>query len=209
MGINYLTVNMFHPGLNDLYTQSFLQMECNPDQRFNVVVVDSPGGYVWNLSVLLDLIQDSCKPTITIASGIVASCGACLATAGTPGLRIIGANTKMLIHEASGSVYGKTSDIVAEAKEIQNTTDEIVYGTFDRNSCRPKGYTQSLIKEINNADLWLSADEAIEHRFSDIKMSRGKALLSLNDIYDGFLERKTRCELGVNADFPFEGRKCK
>ena len=59
---------------------------------------------------------------------------------------------------------------------------EIVYGTFDRNSCRPKGYTQSLIKEINNADLWLSADEAIEHRFSDIKMSRGKALLSLNDI---------------------------
>ena len=61
MGINYLTVNMFHPGLNDLYTQSFLQMECNPDQRFNVVVVDSPGGYVWNLSVLLDLIQDSCK----------------------------------------------------------------------------------------------------------------------------------------------------
>ena len=115
----------------------------------------------------------------------------------------------MLIHEASGSVYGKTSDIVAEAKEIQNTTDEIVYGTFDRNSCRPKGYTQSLIKEINNADIWLSADEAIEHRFSDIKMSRGKALLSLNDIYDDFLERKTRCELGVNADFPFEGRKCK
>ena len=65
---------------------------------------------------------------------------------------------------------------------LDTTTNEIVYGTFDRNSCRPKGYTQSLIKEINNADLWLSADEAIEHRVSDIKMSRGKALLSLNDI---------------------------
>ena len=47
MGINYLTVNMFHPGLNDLYTQSFLQMECHPDHRFNVVVVVSAGGCVW------------------------------------------------------------------------------------------------------------------------------------------------------------------
>lgn len=207
MGINYLTVNTFHPIYNNLYTQAFLQMECNPEQRYNVIVVDSPGGYVWNLSVLLDLIQDSSKDTITIASGIVASCGACLATAGTPGLRIIGNNTKMLIHEASGAVRGKTSDIVAEAKEIQHTTDELVYGTFDRNSAHEKGYTQKLIKEINNADLWLSADEAIEHRFADIKMSRGKALLSLDQVYDDYLIRKNQYEIGINEDFPFEDRK--
>ena len=99
MGISYLTVNTFHPAYNDLYTNAFMQMQANPDQRYNVIVVDSPGGYCWCLSVLLDLIQDSPKDTITIASGIVASCGACLATAGTPGLRVIGANTKMLINE--------------------------------------------------------------------------------------------------------------
>lgn len=42
MGINYLTVNEFHPALDDIYTQAFIQMEANREQRFNVVVVDSP-----------------------------------------------------------------------------------------------------------------------------------------------------------------------
>ena len=198
MGISYLTVNTFHPAYNDLYTNAFMQMQANPDQRYNVIVVDSPGGYCWCLSVLLDLIQDSPKDTITIASGIVASCGACLATAGTPGLRVIGANTKM---------WGKTSDIVSEAKNIQRTTDELVYGTFDKNADREKGYTQNLIKEINNADLWLSADEAIRHRFADIKMSRATALFSLDKIYDEYLARKNQYELGYNNDFPFENRR--
>lgn len=208
MGINYLTVNTFHPAYNSLYTEAFMQMECNPEQKCNIICVDSPGGYVWNLSVLLDLIQDSSKPTMTIASGIVASCGAVLATAGTPGLRIIGNNTKMLIHEASSIAWGKTSDIVAEAKELQNTTNKIVYETFDKNSGHETGYTQKLVNEINNADLWLSADEAIEHRFADIKMSRGKALLSVDAIYNDYLARKEKNELGTNIDFPFEGRKC-
>ena len=207
MGINYLTVNTFHPAYNDIYTTAFMKMQANPEQRYNVIVVDSPGGYCWSLSVLLDLIQDSPKDTITIASGIVASCGACLATAGTPGLRLIGNNTKMFIHEASGMVWGKTSDIVSEAKNIQNTTDELVYGTFDRNAGREKGYTQNLIKEINNADLWLTADEAIAHRFADIKMSRATALLSLDKIYDEYLARKNQYELGYNNDFPFENRR--
>ena len=76
MGINYLRINHFHPILNDLYTQAFVEMENNPDQRYNVLVIDSPGGYCWCLSVLLDLIQDSPRDTITISSGIVASCGA-------------------------------------------------------------------------------------------------------------------------------------
>lgn len=209
MGINYLRINHFHPVLNDLYTQAFVEMENNPDQRYNVLVIDSPGGYCWCLSVLLDLIQDSPRDTITISSGIVASCGACLATAGTPGLRIIGGNTQMLIHEASGGISGKTSDIVAEAKNIQHITDELVYGTFDRNSGHEKGYTQNLIKEINNADLWLSADEAISHRFADIKMGVGKALQSLDKIYDDYIIRKGQFEQGTLKDFPFDNREGK
>lgn len=207
MAYNYLLVNVFHPALNDLYSKAFMQMEANPEQRANVIVIDSPGGYCWNLSVLLDLIQDSPKDTITIASGIVASCGACLATAGTPGLRIIGNNTQMLIHEASGMAWGKTSDIVAEAKNIQRLTDNLVYGTFDRNSEHDIGYTKNLIKEVNNADLWLTSDEAISHRFSDLKMSRSKALNSLDKIYDDYLMRKNQFELGQNKDFPFENRR--
>lgn len=168
-----------------------------------------PGGFVWNLSVLLDLIQDSSKPTVTIASGIVASCGACLSTAGTKGLRIIGNNTKMLIHEASGMAWGKTSDVINEARELERTTETLVYGTFDRQSDHDYGYTKELVRNVNNADLWLSSDEVIAHRFADIKMSRAKALMNLDKIYDDYLIRKNNYELGLNVDFPFEDRRCK
>lgn len=190
MGLKYLLVNDFYPEYNDAYTQAFIDMEQNENQRYNVIVVDSPGGYCWALSVFLDLIQDSPKETITIASGIVASCGAVLATSGTPGLRIIGGNSQMLIHEASGLAWGKTSDVVSEAKNLQDITDKLVYDTFDKNSGHESGYTRNLVKENFNADLWLSADEAIKHGFADIKMSRAKALTSLDKIYDNYLINK-------------------
>ena len=66
-----------------------------------------------------------------------------------------------------------------------------------------------LIKEINNADLWLSADEAISHRFADIKMGVGKALQSLDKIYDDYIIRKGQFEQGTLKDFPFDNREGK
>ena len=87
--IQYMLIQTFHPAYNSLYCDIFQQIH-DSNQPYIPIVVDSPGGYTWNLSVLLDLIEDSDKPIITISSGISMSCGAVLATSGTSGLRIIG-----------------------------------------------------------------------------------------------------------------------
>lgn len=181
----YLLVNSFHPYLNSIYTDAFRDIE-NSTQPYVPIVIDSPGGYVWNLNVLLDAIDDCSKPVITIASGIAMSCGAVLTTAGTKGLRIIGKNTTMMIHQAAALTYGKSSDMVNDALDVHKTTED-TFKRFDMNAGKEVGYTANLVKENYNADLFLNAEEVLNHGFADIIMSRGKALDNLDSIYNEYL----------------------
>lgn len=187
--IQYMTVNVFHPFLNEAYQDAFLQME-QSSQPYNVIIVDSPGGYTWNLSVLLDCIDDSSKPTITIGSGIQMSCGAVLFTSGTQGLRIISPNSSMMIHQVSSGTSGKSSDMLSDAIDAQNATNSLVYERFDKNSGHEDGFTENLIKQNMNADLNLTPQQAIDYNFADMIMSRNKALMNLDSIFANYLANK-------------------
>ncbi len=186
--IQYMLIQTFHPAYNSLYCDIFQQIH-DSNQPYIPIVVDSPGGYTWNLSVLLDLIEDSDKPIITISSGISMSCGAVLATSGTSGLRIIGQNTNFMIHQAASMAWGKSSDMMNDSADVHRTTTQMVYKQFDRKSGHEDGYTENLIKENMNADLFLSAEDTLKHGFMDLIMSRGKALRSIDDIYNDYLEK--------------------
>ena len=187
--LKYITVNVFSPYLNEYYQDAFLAME-QSSQPYNVVVVDSPGGFTWNLSVLLDCIDDSTKPTITIGSGIQMSCGAVLFTSGTPGLRIISPNSTMMIHQVSSGTSGKSSDMLNDAIDAHNATESLVYGRFDKNSGHENGFTENLIKQNMNADLNLTPQQAVDYNFADMIMSRNKAFLNLDSIFANYLANK-------------------
>lgn len=193
--IQYMEVNTFHPYLNSIYADIFSMLEDN-DYPIIPIVVDSPGGYVWCLSTLLDMIQDSKKPVCTIASGIAMSCGAGLFVAGTPGLRIVGPNTSILLHQVSSMTYGKSADIESDAKDISASTDKFLYDLFDKQSGQESGFTKNLIKENFNADLYVSPEQAVSYGFADKIMSRTKALKNLDLIYEEYLKGR-----GGNNDF--------
>lgn len=190
----YLSVEYFHPCLNLLYAEAFSYIE-NSDQPYIPIVINSYGGYTDCLSTLLDCIQGSSKPVITIATGVDMSCGCGLFVSGTKGLRIIGQNTTSLIHQVASFSWGKTSDIESDTKHLTDLNDKLAYSLYDKAGGHEDGYTKNLIKENFNADLYLSADEMIKHGWADKKMSLNQALASIDDIFDDYQKMINKIEI--------------
>jgi len=189
--INYIDVQMFHPYISGLYADAF-KMIHDSEQAYVPLVINSYGGYVDCLSTMLDEIDNSEKPVITIVTGVAMSCGAVLATSGTKGLRFIGNNARFMVHEAAGGARGKSSDVLNDAKDLQNMTDKLVYERFDKQAGKPEGYTKNLVKDNFNADLFLNANEALAHGYMDSIMSRNKALNTIDALYSNYLDNKQK-----------------
>lgn len=189
----YLSVEYFHPSLNLVYAEAFSYIESQQD--YVPILINSYGGYTDCLSTLLDCIKGSTKPVMTIATGVDMSCGADLFVSGTKGLRIIGPNTTSLIHQVSGMSWGKYNDIKAEAQEIDRLNKKILYDLFDQAGDHPEGYTEQMIKDNFNADLYLTPEKMIENGWADKIMSVNQVLLNMDNIFQDYKQLLDKVEL--------------
>ena len=199
--VQYLEVSYFHPCLNTLYAEAFTYLE-STDQPYVPIVINSYGGYTDCLSTLLDCIQGSSKPVITISTGVAMSCGADLFVSGTKGLRIVGPNTTSLIHQVGSMAWGKTSDIENESKETVRLNDKILYNLFDKAGGHEEGYTKNLVKENFNADIYLTAEEMLQHGWADKIMPINQALLNMDSIFDDYKKMLDAVELAEEVATP-------
>lgn len=184
--VQYLEVQYFHPCLSNMYAEAFAYLENLETQPYIPIVINSYGGYTDCLNVLLDLIQESNKPVVTIVSGVAMSCGLGLAISGTKGLRIVGPNATCLLHQVSSASWGKASDMEAENREVQRLNAQLAYKLYDKAGNHPEGFTRDLIKENFNADLYLTPEQMIEYGWADKIMSVNKALLNLDNVFEDY-----------------------
>lgn len=193
--VQYLEVQYFHPCLSTMYAEAFAYLENLDGQPYIPIVINSYGGYTDCLNVLLDLIQESSKPVVTIVSGVAMSCGLGLAISGTKGLRIVGPNATCLLHQVSSCAWGKASDIEANNKEIQRLNGVLAYNLYDKAGGHEEGFTKNLVKENFNADLYLTPEQMVEYGWADKIMSINKALLNLDSIFDDYKKMEEAVEL--------------
>ena len=122
------------------------------------VIVSSPGGHVESGDMIHDTIKFIAAPVRVIGSGWVASAGALIYVAVPTKQRYTLPNTRFLLHQPSGSVGGKVSDIEIQAHEIANMRERL-------NLIFAKATGQSLerIETDTRRDFWLSAEEALKY----------------------------------------------
>lgn len=192
--MQYLTVEYFHPCLNVLYAEAFSYLE-SLEQEYIPIVINSYGGYTDCLSTLLDCIQGSSKPIVTIATGVDMSCGANLFVSGTKGLRIVGNNTTTLIHAVSGGAVGKAQDIESENAEIQRINQKYLYDLYDKVGGHESGFTKNLIKENFNADLYVTPQQMVEYGWADKIMPINQALREMDNIFEDYKKVQEKVEL--------------
>ena len=141
----------------------------DPDKDIQLYI-NSPGGSVTAGLGIYDTMQLISSDVATICTGLAASMGAVLLTAGTAGKRSALPHSRVMIHQPLGGVEGQASDIEITAKQILRTKQEL-YEILASHS----GVDIKKIEKDADRDYWMTAPEAKEYGLIDeVLVKRGK-----------------------------------
>lgn len=117
--------------------------------------VNTPGGSVSSGLGIYDTMQLVNCDVATICTGMAASMGAVLLTAGAAGKRSALPHSRVMIHQPLGGVQGQASDIEITAREIARVKREL-YEILSEHSGKPI----EQIEHDADRDHWMSSEEA-------------------------------------------------
>jgi ATP-dependent Clp protease protease subunit len=139
-----------------------LFLESADADRDILIYINSPGGSVSAGLGIYDTMQLVRPEVATVCTGLAASMGAVLLTAGAAGKRSALPHSRVMIHQPLGGAQGQASDIEITAREIVRTRREL-YEILALHS----GQTIEKIERDGDRDYWMSATEAKEYGLVD------------------------------------------
>ena len=133
------------------------------------IYFNTPGGSVHAGLGIYDTMQIISPDIATICTGMAASMGAVLLTAGTKGKRSALKHSRVMIHQPMGGASGQASDIEITAREISKLKKEL-YDIIAIHS--GKSYAQ--VEKDADRDYWMTSTEAKEYGMIDEVLIRHK-----------------------------------
>ncbi|RME92220.1 MAG: ATP-dependent Clp protease proteolytic subunit [Bacteroidetes bacterium] len=144
-----------------------LFLESTDAKRDVTMFINSPGGSVIAGLGIYDTMQYIAPDVSTICTGLAASMGAVLLTAGTKGKRTCLYHSRVMIHQPLGGMQGQVSDMEISyrlIKEMQKDLYEILsYHT---------GQDYDTIEKDCDRDNWMRAEEAKAYGLIDEVLDR-------------------------------------
>jgi len=126
------------------------------------LVINSPGGYVTSGFAIYDTIKSLKSPVSTVCSGLAASMGSILLSAGAKGRRFMQPHAQVMIHHPSGGARGQASNIEIQAREIIKTRELSAQILAD--NCGQK--VDKVMKDFDR-DYWMNAEESLAYGIVD------------------------------------------
>lgn len=126
------------------------------------IYFNTPGGSVNAGLGIYDTMQYITSDVATICTGMAASMGAVLLTAGTKGKRSALKHSRIMIHQPMGGVEGQASDIEIQAREIMKVKREL-YEIIALHSGNPV----EKVEKDSDRDHWMTSVEAKEYGMID------------------------------------------
>jgi len=126
------------------------------------IYLNTPGGSVYAGLGIYDTMQYINPDIATICTGMAASMGAILLTAGTTGKRSALVHSRVMIHQPMGGAQGQASDIEITAREIMKLKKEL-YNILAKHS----NNTYKKIEKDSDRDHWMTAEEAKQYGMID------------------------------------------
>jgi ATP-dependent Clp protease protease subunit len=133
------------------------------------IYFNTPGGSVHAGLGIYDTMQYISADIATICTGMAASMGAVLLTAGTKGKRSALKHSRIMIHQPMGGVEGQASDIEIQAREIIKLKKEL-YEIIAFHS----GNTIEKVEKDSDRDHWMTSQEAKEYGMIDEILQKTK-----------------------------------
>ena len=148
--------------------------------RFN-----SPGGSVFDGTAMYNVIKQHKSKTIAHIDGLAASIASVIAL-GADEVRMAD-NAFLMVHEPWSMVMGNSADMREEADLLDK-----VGGTILNTYIKKTGMKESEIKELSQAETWMTAEEALKMGFID----------AIEDSMDDEKAKATLFDLKVFANVP-------
>jgi ATP-dependent Clp protease, protease subunit len=166
--IIFLGVGIDDTVANIIQAQLLFLESTDPSKDIQIYL-NSPGGHVHAGLGIYDTMQYISADVATICTGMAASMGAILLTAGTKGKRSALKHSRIMIHQPMGGASGQASDIEITAREILKIKKEL-YNILSEHTGRP-------VKQVEkdaDRDYWMTSEEAVKYGMIDEILVREK-----------------------------------
>lgn len=154
-----------HPIMTEVTNIAIAQilfLEMTDPKRDITMYLNSPGGDV-NAGLSLINVMDYVSPDIsTVVVGMAASMGAVILSCGTKGKRYGLLDSKVMIHQPSGGMQGKSDDMTVQYEQMLLVKKRL-YNILAEKS----GQTYEEILEKSKLDYWMASEEARKEGFID------------------------------------------
>ncbi|WP_269086156.1 ATP-dependent Clp endopeptidase proteolytic subunit ClpP [[Phormidium ambiguum] IAM M-71] len=156
--------------LANLIVAQLLYLDSDDPEKPVYIYINSPGGSVTAGMGIYDTMRQIRPEVYTICTGLAASMGAFLLSAGTKGKRMSLPHSRIMIHQPLGGAQGQATDIEIQAKEI-------LYHKRRLNEMLAEHTGQPLerIEVDTERDFFMSAHEAQEYGLIDQVIDRTAA----------------------------------
>lgn len=156
--------------LANLIVAQLLFLDSEDPEKDIYIYINSPGGSVTAGMGIYDTIKQVRPDVCTICTGLAASMGAFLLSAGTKGKRMSLPHSRIMIHQPLGGAQGQATDIEIQAKEI-------LYHKRRLNEMLAEHTGQPLdrIEQDTERDFFMSAEEAKDYGLIDQVINRTSA----------------------------------
>ncbi len=135
------------------------------------IYFNTPGGSVHAGLGIYDTMQYISCDVATICTGMAASMGAVLLTAGTKGKRSALKHSRIMIHQPMGGAQGQASDLEITTREILKLRKEL-YAIIANHS----GNTIKRVEKDSDRDYWMTSEEALKYGMIDEVLVREKKI---------------------------------
>ena len=159
--IIFLGAPIYDDAANIIQAQLLFLESVDPEKDIQIYI-NSPGGSVSAGLGIYDTMQLVACDVATTCTGLAASMGAVLLTAGAAGKRSALPHSRVMIHQPLGGAQGQASDIEITAREILKTKQEL-YDILSKHS----GVSVEKIERDADRDYWMTAAEAKEYGLID------------------------------------------
>ena len=146
----------------NIITAQLLFLESVDSKKDIMMYVNSPGGSVYAGLGMYDTMQFVGPDVATICTGMAASMGAVLLTAGASGKRSALPHARIMIHQPSGGMQGQSRDMEITLKQMQELRKDL-YSILSKHT----GKTYNQIEKNADRDYWMRASEAKEYGLID------------------------------------------
>lgn len=166
--IIFLGCPIYDDAANIIQAQLLFLESTEPDKDIQIYI-NSPGGSVTAGLGIYDTMQLISADVATICTGLAASMGAVILTAGEKGKRSALPHSRIMIHQPLGGAEGQASDIEITARQIIKTKKEL-YDILSLHS----GVAYKKVEKDADRDYWMTSDEAKDYGLIDEVLAKRK-----------------------------------